>query len=1247
MDVFNLQASIGLDISAFESALNAAMEGAKALTSSFETASAGAGAMSRSVGAISAAFGLSNNEVVKGTEYYNALQAQLGDLESESQRASDKVEAIAFALNKSAEATGFDSEETKALAAELKEAEAEASRMQAQTNALRARLEGAAEATEETGNAASGAKSRFQQFREGFAAFTGIDKPFDALKSTLSNVGGTVEKIAHPFRTLIAHMDESAEAAKLNKDRIAVLQASYDAAKSKVDELSDEFQRAVKETGAASDKSKELASKLSEAENEANSAKTELDKYNDEVGETDKESKGASESSHKFKEALGSIAEKAASAAIGIAKVSAAAIGAGAAAVGSLAKDSLNAYANYEQLVGGVQTLFGAQGMSLEEYAKSVGKTTQAASKEFDKLQLAEKTVLENADKAYMTAGLSANAYIETVTSFSASLLQGLNGDTVKAAAEADLAIRDMSDNANKMGTSMESIQNAYQGFAKQNFTMLDNLKLGYGGTKKEMARLLNDANKLDSTILGKGIEVDEKFEDVSFDQMVRAIHLIQDQMGITGTTSKEAAGTIEGSVKSMSAAWENLKTNLATGDDAKVSGLIDTLIASVETASDNIIPRIEIILDGISKAVDKLAPIIADKLPPLVNKILPAIIKAGTQIIQSIVKQLPTLIKSILPPLLNGIKEIIKGIKQVLPDIIQAIREVLPDLISAFIEALPLVLEMGGEILMALVDGIIENIDQIIDAAVEIITMLVDGLVKNLPKIIDAGITLILKLADALVENIDMIIDAAVQIIITLAKSLLTKDNITKIIHAAIDLILALADALTDPDTLITLVHAAFDVVKALVDALVENADEILTAALELIGTLCENLLTLENMEKMWDAGKDLINKLWDGLKQIFKDVLNWFAGFGEEIGYKLADVIEEAKQWGKDLIQNFIDGCKEIWNKWEGFWEGVGETIYDYLHHSTPEKGPLKDDDKWGSDFMMNFINSAESKEKDLVRTVDGIASAVSDAMEIDAPDIPIDKIKDAEETLRNATENAPAIMSVDIDTKSIAAAYEAINAKYKGAMDSVSRISDVDTSKIYDVIDAVKDSAVSFTVDSHSVENIQSALENLKRQNIIDVDKLDAAFSEKHIAEVDVNANIDTLMQSLDNVRSAAESIIDVKFDTSAIYAAIEQIEKTPIELEARINMDAVCEALSEVKQFEPVSIETVPAIANAGAYTESSTGDQQQITNVSFADANIQIVVQGADRNGEDIADEIAERLAFIDNLNNLKAGRVAL
>ena len=247
-------------------------------------------------------------------------------------------------------------------------------------------------------------------------------------------------------------------------------------------------------------------------------------------------------------------------------------------AVTSLVKSSISGYAEYEQLVGGVETLFGAGGRNLEEYAASIGKTTEEVKDKYNQLMSSQNTVFENAKKAYQTAGISANEYMDTATGFAASLLSGLKGDTEEAARLTDLAILDMADNANKMGTNMQAIQNAYQGFAKQNYTMLDNLKLGYGGTKSEMQRLLKDAQKLSG----------KKYNIKNLNDIIEAIHVIQQEMDITGTTEKEAAETISGSINATKAAWENLVMGLSDGD-SDIEQLFGNLTASAKNVVKNI----------------------------------------------------------------------------------------------------------------------------------------------------------------------------------------------------------------------------------------------------------------------------------------------------------------------------------------------------------------------------------------------------------------------------------------------------------------------------------------------------------------------------------------------------------------------------------------------------------------------------------------------------------------------------------
>lgn len=328
---------------------------------------------------------------------------------------------------------------------------------------------------------------------------------------------------------------------------------------------------------------------------------------------------------------------KTAGKAIGASVVAGSAVATGA--VVALGKSALSAYADYEQLVGGVETLFG------EDVAK---------------------TISGYADKAYQTAGLSANEYMEQATSFSARLIQGLGGDTAKAAEYANQAIVDMSDNANKMGTDIGMIQSAYQGFAKQNYTMLDNLKLGYGGTASEMARLVND-----SGVMGKSFKATAKnINDVSFDKIIEAIHKTQERLKITGTTSKEASTTISGSVNMMKKSWQNLLTGIAS-DDVDFGKLVDNFVNGLTTMFQQIGPRIGQIAQGIAQLVEKLAPILTQMIPTFVQTLLPPIVQAIIQLAIAIIPMIPQILKIIIDALVQNLPLIIDGLMQLIPQLI------------------------------------------------------------------------------------------------------------------------------------------------------------------------------------------------------------------------------------------------------------------------------------------------------------------------------------------------------------------------------------------------------------------------------------------------------------------------------------------------------------------------------------------------------------------------------------------------
>lgn len=431
-----------------------------------------------------------------------------------------------------------------------------------------------------------------------------------------------------------------------------------------------------------------------------------------------------------------------------------------AAGVGVLAKSALDAYANTQQLVGGVETLFGTGGKSLEEYADSIGKTTEEATADYNAMLEAQETVLSHAKEAYKTAGLSANDYMETVTSFSAALIASLDGQTDIAATVANQAIVDMSDNANKMGSSMESIQNAYQGFAKQNYTMLDNLKLGYGGTKSEMERLLEDASKI------SGIE----YNIDSYANIIDAIHVIQTEMGITGTTAKEATETISGAFGMLQGSWTNLVAGLAD-PDADLSELVGNLVESVQVVIANVAPVIMDTLPAISDALAQLINEIAPLLAPMLKELLPSLLESAVELINGLVDALP----DILSVLSELIPLIVEAITSNLEPLLQAGIEIILQLSSAIAEALPELIPQIVDIILSIVDTLINNIDLLVDGAIALVVGLTEGIINALPQLIERVPEIILKLADAIVRNAPQLVSSAWEIIKTLGEALIT----------------------------------------------------------------------------------------------------------------------------------------------------------------------------------------------------------------------------------------------------------------------------------------------------------------------------------------------------------------------------------------------------------------------------------------------------------------------------------------
>ena len=598
-----------------------------------------------------------------------------------------------------------------------------------------------------------------------------------------------------------------------------------------------------------------------------------------------------------------------------VAKVGGAVVAAAATGVAALTKMGVEGYAQYEQLVGGVETLFKESGDAVMRYAEN----------------------------AYKTSGLSANAYMETVTSFSASLIQSLDGDTAKAADVADKAITDMSDNANKMGTSIEMIQNAYNGFAKGNFTMLDNLKLGYGGTQEEMKRLLKDAEKI------SGI----KYDISSFADITEAIHVMQQEMGIAGATAAEASSTIEGSLAMMKASWENLVVGMADSN-ADMDTLMGNFVDSATTAAGNLIPRIEQTILGIGQLVEKLAPVIAEALPGLVTDLLPSLVNAAVGLLQSFANALiengPALIQACLDAiftlLTDGLgmsDEVASGIVSVISNAISAVFSIIESLWN-------LIQYVFGEIGKA-ASGLGITWEDVFNGINTVITVLAD---------------VVAFAADAIITAIEWVKEQA-QTEGTLINTVFT--GIQDIISGLWDFCVAAFEAIAALFTWVaeqantegTFINEAWGRVQSYLSMVWENIKTYISGALDYVKGIIRIFTAVlqGDWSGAWDAIKATVSGAWETIKSIVTSIVDWIGGFmgemvakgtelvsslQEGLANKFAELMTLVGGWvtdniitpivnmgtdlynsGVKIINKFWDGMKNVWNKIVEWWEGL----------------------------------------------------------------------------------------------------------------------------------------------------------------------------------------------------------------------------------------------------------------------------------------------------------------------------------
>ena len=573
---------------------------------------------------------------------------------------------------------------------------------------------------------------------------------------------------------------------------------------------------------------------------------------------------------------LGSIAKG------GLAVIGGAATGV-ATAFGVMTKKALDSYASLEQNIGGVETLF----------------------------KNSSQSVIDNAKRAYKTAGLSANAYMETVTSFSASLLQSLGGDTKKAADYADRAIIDMSDNANKMGTSMELIQNAYQGFAKQNYTMLDNLKLGYGGTKEEMQRLVQDASKMIDVQKELGLTVDGS--SLSFGNIVNAISVMQKHMGIAGTTSKEASETISGSVSAMKGAFDNFLNG--TGSPKELAETMVTVGKNVIKGLSEIVPRLLETLPEVKNLIQE------NLVQAFSGDTVQRMVESGKNIAMSLLTGMLDSVSDILPVALSLIQFIAEAITTNVPILLQKGYEILQNLINGFVEATPEVLpkildfiqgigdklaeaapvmiQKGFELLQKLVEGIVTAIPILVARVPEIISTFANVINDNFPTILAKGVQLIGQLVMGIIQaiptiiaNIPKIISAIVDTIMafqwmSLGKNIITffKNGIMSMVgavkSAGTNVFNAIKNAIVNlPSTLGNLGKSAIHNLSSTIRGLASSAK---MAALKVASAVESAILKLP--QKMLSIGKNIVKGLWNGISNMTGWIADKVMGFANSV--------------------------------------------------------------------------------------------------------------------------------------------------------------------------------------------------------------------------------------------------------------------------------------------------------------------------------------------------------------------------
>lgn len=766
-------------------------------------------------------------------------------------------------------------------------------------------------------------------------------------KKALSEINQSFKVLGSEMKVVTSQFDKNDNSVQALTARNQVLNKEIEAQKQKIETLRQALANASESFGENDRRTQQWQIQLNNATAALNDMERELDRNNTALDEAGREMDDAADSADDLEEEI----EEAGDAAddsegkfsklggtlktVGVAM--GAVVTAAAAAAVSLGKAVVEAYSEYEQLVGGIDTLFVESSGKLQEYANN----------------------------AYKTAGMSANDYMSTVTSFSASLIQSLGGDTEKAVEYADMAITDMADNANKMGSDIATIQTAYQGFAKQNYTMLDNLKLGYGGTKTEMERLLADAQAI------SGIEYDIS----SYADVVSAIHVIQESMGIAGATAAEAEHTIEGSMNSMKAAIDNLIVGFGNAD-ADIKQLCNNVVDAFQDVLTNITPVIENIISALPTALNALIATVGDLLPTLLDtvvdlfsqvlttlltlipQLIPAVVEALMTIVNTLIENLPLLVDAAVQIVVS----LVEGIGSALPELIPAAVQAIITIVEGLISNLPMILDAALQLIMGLAEGLLTAIPMLIEELPSIILAIVDFVIGAIPQIIDAGIQLLTSLVSALPEIIVAIVEAIPQIIDGIITAVL--GSIPQIIQAGIDLLVALIEAL--PEIITTIVAAIPEIISGIVNAVINNIPQIIQAGISLLTSLIKNLPTI-------------IATIVKAVPQIITGIVN-----------ALSKGVSQMAQVGVNLVKGLWQCIQSLaswlWNKVSGWISSIWDGICDFFGIHSPS-----DEMAWIGEMLVEGLAGAiNTSGKDAVAAAEGMSRDINDVMQSLADDM-----------------------------------------------------------------------------------------------------------------------------------------------------------------------------------------------------------------------------------------------------------------